>query len=153
MSDFHHHPWADAMMESRNVGTAPGMMFDVSAAGGANAALVLMLHGFGVSRFFWDAQVRAVAEAGYFAVAPNQRGYAAGARPDPADYPNYRVDRLIGDALDDAAAAASVGADCVLYSGGLTHPENLAAAGVPVADTLAAAVALATTFTAAPADM
>jgi phosphoglycolate phosphatase-like HAD superfamily hydrolase len=60
---------------------------------------------------------------------------------------------LIGDALDDAAAAASVGADCVLYSGGLTHPENLAAAGVPVADTLAAAVALATTFTAAPADM
>jgi hypothetical protein len=67
------------MMESRNVGTAPGMMFDVSAEGRANASLVLMLDGFGVSRFFWNAQVYAVAEVGYFAVAPNQRGYAAGA--------------------------------------------------------------------------
>lgn len=51
---------------------------------------------------------------------------------------------LIGDSLDDAAAAASVGADCVLYSGGLTHPERLATAGIPVADTIADAVALVT---------
>jgi pimeloyl-ACP methyl ester carboxylesterase len=80
------------------------MVFDVSVDGDDHAPLVLMLHGFGVSRFFWNAQVRAVAEAGYVAVAPNQRGYAAGARPDPADYPNYRVDRLIGDALDIVAA-------------------------------------------------
>jgi phosphoglycolate phosphatase-like HAD superfamily hydrolase len=56
---------------------------------------------------------------------------------------------LIGDSLDDAAAAASVGADCILYSGGLTHPEKLATAGLPVADTLADAVALATTLHAA----
>jgi phosphoglycolate phosphatase-like HAD superfamily hydrolase len=56
---------------------------------------------------------------------------------------------LIGDSLDDAAAAAAVGADCILYSGGLTHPEKLALAGVPVADSLADAVALATTFGAA----
>jgi phosphoglycolate phosphatase-like HAD superfamily hydrolase len=53
---------------------------------------------------------------------------------------------LIGDSLDDAAAAEAVGADCVLYSGGLTDPEKLATAGVPVADSLADAVALATTF-------
>ena len=26
-----------------------------------------------------------MAEAGYFAVAPNQRGYAPGARPDPGE--------------------------------------------------------------------
>jgi pimeloyl-ACP methyl ester carboxylesterase len=43
--------------------------------------------------------VAALAAAGYFAAAPNQRGYAAGARPDPADHASYRVDRLIGDAL------------------------------------------------------
>jgi phosphoglycolate phosphatase-like HAD superfamily hydrolase len=54
---------------------------------------------------------------------------------------------LIGDSLDDAAAAESVGADCVLYSGGLTDPAKLAAFGLPVADTLADAVALATTLT------
>ena len=45
-----------------------------------------------------------MAEAGYFAVAPNQRGYAAGARPDPADHASYRVERLISDALDIVAA-------------------------------------------------
>jgi pimeloyl-ACP methyl ester carboxylesterase len=41
-----------------------------------------------------------LAAAGYFAVAPNQRGYAAGARPDPTDFDNYRIDKLIGDGND-----------------------------------------------------
>ena len=50
---------------------------------------------------------------------------------------------LIGDSLDDAAAAESVGAGCVLYTGGFTEPARLRASGVPVADTLEDAVALA----------
>jgi pimeloyl-ACP methyl ester carboxylesterase len=76
------------MIDARMVETAPGMVFDASIAGREDAPLVLMLRGFGVSRFFWNAQVHAVGEAGYFAVAPNQRGYAAGARPDPTDLPS-----------------------------------------------------------------
>ncbi len=72
------------MVETRNVETAPGLVFDVSVGGKSGAPLVLMLHGFGVSPFFWDAQVEALAKAGYFAVAPNQRGYSADARPDPS---------------------------------------------------------------------
>jgi phosphoglycolate phosphatase-like HAD superfamily hydrolase len=50
---------------------------------------------------------------------------------------------LIGDSLDDAAAAASVGGVCVLYTGGFTDPVRLRESGLPVADTLAGAVALA----------
>jgi phosphoglycolate phosphatase-like HAD superfamily hydrolase len=50
---------------------------------------------------------------------------------------------LIGDSLDDAASAAKVGARCVLYGGGFHSPESLAAAGVPVVNSLADAVALA----------
>jgi phosphoglycolate phosphatase-like HAD superfamily hydrolase len=50
---------------------------------------------------------------------------------------------LIGDSVDDAHAAASVGAACVLYTGGFTDPERLRAVGVPVAETLVEAVALA----------
>ncbi len=88
------------MIQTQRVETAPGLAFDVSTAGPPTAPLVLLLHGFGVSRFFWNAQVPALAEAGYFAVAPNQRGYSAGARPDPADHSQYRVDRLIADAFD-----------------------------------------------------
>jgi phosphoglycolate phosphatase-like HAD superfamily hydrolase len=47
---------------------------------------------------------------------------------------------VIGDALDDAAAAAHVGTRCVLYDGG-SHPRaELETAGVPVASTLVEAL-------------
>jgi phosphoglycolate phosphatase-like HAD superfamily hydrolase len=50
---------------------------------------------------------------------------------------------IVGDALDDAAAAAGVGTRCVLYDGG-SHPrEELERAGVPVADSLVHALELA----------
>lgn len=51
---------------------------------------------------------------------------------------------LIGDSVDDADAAASVGARCVLYTGGFTDPARLRAVGVPVAESLVEAVRLAT---------
>ena len=50
---------------------------------------------------------------------------------------------LIGDSLDDAQAADSVGAAVVLYTGGFTHPARLRASGRPVAETLVQAVQLA----------
>jgi pimeloyl-ACP methyl ester carboxylesterase len=92
------------MITTDNIELAPGLVFDVSVAGPADGPLVLMLHGFGVSRFFWNAQVEALAAAGYRAVAPNQRGYAAGARPDPADHASYHIDLLIADAMAIAGA-------------------------------------------------
>src|SRR5256885_7005785 len=51
---------------------------------------------------------------------------------------------LIGDSVDDAEAAESVGAACVLYAGGFTDPERLAETGRPVAHTLTEAGRLAT---------
>lgn len=50
---------------------------------------------------------------------------------------------LIGDSLDDARAADSVGGRAVLYTGGFTDPGRLLASGYPVADTLLGAVELA----------
>ncbi|MGW4204816.1 HAD family hydrolase [Streptomyces sp. NPDC004726] len=50
---------------------------------------------------------------------------------------------VIGDAVDDAVAAAHVGARAVLYTGGSHSRANLEAAGVPVVDTLAEAVEVA----------
>ena len=128
------------MIETRNIETAPGMVFDASVAGPETAPLVLMLHGFCVSRYFWDNQIPALAAAGCFAVAPNQRGYAAGARPDPAEFDNYRIDKLIGDALDIVKAVGHgdrrfhlVGHD---WGGSLSWiiadrwPERIASSGV-----------------------
>lgn len=50
---------------------------------------------------------------------------------------------MIGDSLDDAAAAGIVGTACVLYDGGSHHRSHLDDVGVPVADTLSAAVRVA----------
>ncbi len=61
------------------------------------------------------------------------------------DIPGERV-VLIGDSIDDADAAASVGGRCVLYTGGFTDPVRLRSSGHPVADTLLDAVELAATL-------
>ncbi|WP_406508371.1 HAD family hydrolase [Streptomyces sp. NBC_00212] len=50
---------------------------------------------------------------------------------------------VIGDAVDDAVAAVAVGAKAVLFTGGSHSRASLAAAGVPVVDSLAEAVAVA----------
>ncbi|MFC8850125.1 MULTISPECIES: HAD family hydrolase [unclassified Micromonospora] len=50
---------------------------------------------------------------------------------------------LIGDSIDDADAAVSVGGRAVLYTGGFTDRARLRASGHPVADTLTEAVTLA----------
>ena len=50
---------------------------------------------------------------------------------------------VIGDAADDAVAAAHVGARAVLYTGGSHSRASLEAAGAPVVDSLAEAGAVA----------
>ena len=96
------------MIETQQVATGPGLVFDVSVAGDLAAPLVLLLHGFGVSRHLYDAQLPALAAAGFRAAAPNQRGYSPGARPDPMDFARYDIELLIADALD---LAEMLGAD------------------------------------------
>jgi pimeloyl-ACP methyl ester carboxylesterase len=93
------------MTTLRKIDAVPGLVFDALIDGDQNAPLVLLLHGFAESLHTWRAQLPALAAAGYFAVAPGQRGYSAGARPDTADPANYHFDRLVDDAMAIAAAA------------------------------------------------
>ncbi len=71
--------------------------FTVEAAGPASGPAVLLLHGFPQNRHMWRHQMGALAVAGFRALAPDQRGYSAGARPGAVEA--YATDRLIGDAL------------------------------------------------------
>src|SRR6202051_1415644 len=84
---------------------APGLTFDALTAGEPGAPLVLLLHGFAESMNCWRAQLGALGDMGYRAIAPSQRGYSPGARPDPGDTANYHIDRLRDDAMAIAAAA------------------------------------------------
>lgn len=92
------------MIEDHRIELQSGLIFDVSVAGRPEAPLVLLLHGFAVSRHLYDAQLPALAGAGLLAVAPNQRGYSSSARPDPTHFANYDIELLIGDAMALAAA-------------------------------------------------
>jgi pimeloyl-ACP methyl ester carboxylesterase len=84
---------------------SPGFTFDVLTTGDPTAPLVLLLHGFAESMQCWRAQVAALGAAGYRAVAPSQRGYSPGARPDTGDTGNYHIDRLMDDAMAIVAAS------------------------------------------------
>ena len=84
---------------------APGLTFDALTAGEPGAPLVLLLHGFAESMNCWRAQLGALGDMGYRAIAPGQRGYSPGARPDPSDTANYHIDRLMDDAMAITTAA------------------------------------------------
>ena len=93
------------MIPLEKITIAPALTFDALVAGGPGAPLVLLLHGFAESMHCWRAQVTALADAGYRAVAPSQRGYSPGARPDSGDTANYHIERLMDDAMAIVKAA------------------------------------------------
>jgi pimeloyl-ACP methyl ester carboxylesterase len=83
--------------------------FSVEEAGPPDGPLVVLLHGFPQTADSWRHQVPALAAAGYHALAPDQRGYSAGARPDPAELAHYATGQLVADVLALADAAAGAG--------------------------------------------
>jgi pimeloyl-ACP methyl ester carboxylesterase len=76
------------------------MVFDALAAGPDDGELVLLLHGFPQTGLAFSAQLRALGTAGYRAVAPDQRGYSAGARP------RVREEYVMGNFVADVAGMA-----------------------------------------------
>ena len=57
--------------------------------------LVILCHGFPKSWYSWRHQLRALAEAGFCAVAPDMRGY--GRTDAPVEIDQYTLRHLIGD--------------------------------------------------------
>ncbi|WP_343574168.1 alpha/beta fold hydrolase [Mycobacterium sp.] len=88
--------------------THNGLTFDVRDAGPADGPVVVLLHGFPQHNDSWDAVIDRLTAHGYRCLAPNQRGYCAGARPPRRR--DYRIPELVGDlrALIDAGGAQRV---------------------------------------------
>jgi pimeloyl-ACP methyl ester carboxylesterase len=71
--------------------------FDAIAAGPEDGRPVLLLHGFPEAAVEWEHQVATLGVLGFRAVAPDQRGYSPGVRPEPAA--DYSIDHLVGDVV------------------------------------------------------
>ncbi|MGA6168537.1 alpha/beta fold hydrolase [Amycolatopsis magusensis] len=84
------------MTEQLSIDTPAGS-FDAIAAGPLDGRPVLLLHGFPEASLTWEHQVAALGAAGCRAVAPDQRGYSPGVRPEQAR--EYSIDELVGDVL------------------------------------------------------
>ncbi|MFF1842544.1 HAD family hydrolase [Streptomyces sp. NPDC058232] len=98
--------------------------------------LVPVVRGYGIERHFTRVDGRTGPSGGSKAQHMERHLAAMGGVS-----PDHTV--VIGDAVDDAVAAAHVGARAVLYTGGSHSRSSLEAAGVPVVDSLDEAVALA----------
>jgi pimeloyl-ACP methyl ester carboxylesterase len=77
--------------------TVGSLTFRARTAGAEDAPVVLLLHGFPQTSLCWSAQVDALADSGYRAVAVDQRGYSPGARPEDASA--YAMPNLVDDVI------------------------------------------------------
>jgi pimeloyl-ACP methyl ester carboxylesterase len=92
--------------------------------------LVLLCHGFPECWYSWRHQLRALAEAGFHAVAPDMRGYGQTDRPDAID--QYTLLHLTGDMVGlldalDAQQAVIAGHDWgapVAWTASLLRPDR-----------------------------
>jgi len=110
-----------AGVRSRFVDGVNGLRMHVLEAGAADGSrpLVLLLHGFPELAYSWRHVLPRLAEAGYHAVAPDQRGYGRTTGWDgtyDGDLASYRRLNLVRDALGLVSAlgygtAAVVGHD------------------------------------------
>lgn len=114
-----------------------GLVFDVTDTGGqgGDSPTVVLLHGFPADRECWTEVCRVLNAAGLRTLAPEQRGYSPGARPQGRAA--YRIDELVADvvALIDAAGLGEgervhlVGHDwggAVAWAFAGAHPDRLA---------------------------
>src|ERR1700749_3149733 len=117
---------------------ANGIAIHLAEAG--SGPVVLLCHGFPESWYSWRHQLKALAEAGYHAVAPDMRGY--GKTDQPRDIDQYSMLHLVGDMVGlvgplGSSEAAIVGHDWgapVAWPAALFRPDifkAIAALSVP----------------------
>lgn len=91
-------------IEERRI-AAGGLRFDALEAGPRTGTLVLLLHGFPQSSQCWTQALETLGDAGFHAVAYDQRGYSAGATPEGVE--SYRISALMSDVARVATALDS----------------------------------------------
>lgn len=126
------------------------LAFDALETGPEDGPVVFLLHGFPQSSFEWRHQLPELAAMGFRAIAPDQRGYSPGARPEGVEA--YAIPHLVSDVVGMADAVGArtfhlVGHDwgaAVAWFVALLHPdrvESLVPISVPHPQAFARALA------------
>lgn len=92
---------------------------------------VVLLHGFPELAFSWRYQLPALADAGYHAIAYDQRGYGGSSKPDAVDaygLPTLAAD-LVGlldaEGIDDAVVVGHDWGSLVAWTTALLYPDRI----------------------------
>jgi len=72
-------------------------VFTQSPSSGDTSKPLILCHGWPELAFSWRYQMTALADAGYYVIAPNQRGYGHSAIPDAVE--DYDIEHLCGDLI------------------------------------------------------
>jgi len=126
-------------IRERRVAGVNGLEMRLLEAGEASRPCLLLLHGFPELAFSWRKVMLPLAAAGYWVVAPDQRGYGGTTGWDPrydGDLASFHMTNLVADArallaaLGRRGAAAVIGHDFgspVAAWCALLHPEAFGA--------------------------
>jgi len=140
LDDAYHHSYGASVERLQLAADALAALEAAEAAGLTQSLLsmwrhqdlVALVERLGIGRFF--LRVDGLRVPGGGGKTEHLMAHLAALEVEPS------AALLVGDTLDDLAAARAVGARCVLYDGGSHHRDALEATGVPVVDTLTAAL-------------
>jgi pimeloyl-ACP methyl ester carboxylesterase len=110
---------------------ANGIELHVAVAGPVDGPPVVLVHGFPELWYSWRHQLTALGDAGYRALAIDQRGY--GASSHPTEVADYGSDKLTGDlcglldhyGYETAAFSGHDWGAMVVWEMGRLHPERV----------------------------
>src|SRR3954469_14231274 len=93
---------------------------------------VVLCHGWPELAFSWRHQIKALADAGRWVIAPDQRGYGLSAKPDGVT--DYDIDHLTGDivglldhlGVEKAIVCGHDWGGIVVWQAPLIHPDRVA---------------------------
>ncbi|HEY3753357.1 MAG TPA: HAD family hydrolase [Pseudonocardiaceae bacterium] len=139
----YHAAYRELLPTTRLTPGIPDELFRWQEAGGSQSLLSMWFHDelvplvgeHGLAELFARVDGLRV-DVGGHGKAAHLIEHLTALRLDPADV------LLVGDVLDDAAAAEAAGAHCVLVTTGITSRPALLASGVPVVDSIAEALAV-----------
>ena len=122
----------DSMMPPVKHAAVNGVDLAYYEVGPRGGTPVILCHGFPELAFSWRHQLKAFAEAGVWAIAPDQRGYGRSSKP--AEVTDYDIDHLTGDmaglldhlGVEKAIFAGHDWGGIVVWQMALLHPDRVA---------------------------